>query len=219
MHPAPIVIIGIGGHALEVACIIDHLNSVQPQWNLLGFVDPIHSGKQEHYGLPVLGDYASVAARFGQPFFACGMAAPAIRIKESKQAESLAWPPATLIHPSVIQAKFISIGEGTTIAAGCILGPYVQIGRHCLISAHVSIGHNACVGDFSVIYPGARVNGNVIVEDQVFIGSNASVQPKCRIGSGATLGANTFLSSDLAPGRKAIGGTRTRVSHPNGPTA
>ena len=35
----PILIVGAGGFAKEVKCLIDKINSVKPIWNLLGFVD------------------------------------------------------------------------------------------------------------------------------------------------------------------------------------
>jgi sugar O-acyltransferase (sialic acid O-acetyltransferase NeuD family) len=201
----PIVILGAGGHAQEVAWIIDDLNQRSAEWDLLGFVDTGNSGKKQHYGRPVLGGYEDVAERFGQPFFACGMGAPSIRAKEAGYAEQLGWQPAALVHPLAVRAKFVGVGPGTTVAAGCALGPCAQVGRHCLINTHASIGHDSCVGDFCVISPGARVLGNVILENEVFVGANASIYPGRHVGAGATLAANSFLQADLAPGLSALG--------------
>jgi sugar O-acyltransferase (sialic acid O-acetyltransferase NeuD family) len=200
-----IVILGSGGYAQELAWILDDLNTSVPEWNFLGFVDPTDPGKQEHYGHPVLGGYETVSGRFDQIFFACGIGAPAVRRKECQRAEEMGWLAVSLIHPSVIRARFVSIGDGSIIGPGSVIGPYVRIGRHCAVNVQTTIGHNASVGDFSVISPGARILGNVILEEQVFVGANASVYPKRRIGAGATLGANSFLLHNLAAGQSALG--------------
>jgi sugar O-acyltransferase (sialic acid O-acetyltransferase NeuD family) len=199
------VIIGAGGYAQEVAWIIDDLNSLHAEWHLLGFVDTQNSGRLEHYGRPVFKGYAAARSLCAQPFFACGMGAPAIRCQEARQAEDLRWRPATLVHPSVIQAKFVSVGEGSTIGAGTLLAPYSRVGRHCAINLQTTIGHDACVGDFSVVSPGARILGRVVLEDGVFVGANASIFPGRRVGAGATVAANSFLHTDLAAGQSALG--------------
>jgi sugar O-acyltransferase (sialic acid O-acetyltransferase NeuD family) len=204
--PIPdIVIVGIGGFAKEIAWLIDDLNATNPQWNLLGFVDPVESGKTEIYGRPVLGDYAATSARLNHPYFICGMGNPEFRLKESQHAEALGWSAATLVHPSVVCAQSVLIEEGTTIAAGSILGPNVQIGRHCVVNAQAFFGHDSTLGNFSVVSPGARINGHAFIGRNVNIGSNATVNPKCRIGDHATLGANSFLLTDLPQHCSAIG--------------
>ena len=149
----PLFIVGSGGFAQEVAWVIDDVNNRQPEWHLLGFVEDISSGRSEHYGRPILESYAVAAKLCAEPFFACGMGAPLIREKESVRAENLGWKPATLIHPSVIEARFVSIGEGCVIGAGSVLAPYARIGRHCVVNVQSTIGHNAEIGDYSVVSP------------------------------------------------------------------
>jgi sugar O-acyltransferase (sialic acid O-acetyltransferase NeuD family) len=201
----PVVIIGAGGYAQEVAWVIDDLNSTHPEWDFLGFVDPTESGRREHYGRPVLRGYEEAQSLCSQPFFACGMGTPSIRSKEAAYAENLGWQAATLIHPSVIRARCVSVEDGTVIGAGSVLAPYAQIGRHCAVNVQTTIGHDTSIGDFSVISPGARILGRVVLEDKVFIGANASVYPGRRVGCGATVGANSFLHTDLPAGQSALG--------------
>ena len=201
----PIVIIGAGGYAQEVAWMINDLNHLRREWALLGFVDPLQSGKTEHYGKPVLPGYDAVRRLCAQPYFACGMGSPAIRAKEAEYAEALGWQAATLVHPSVIQAQFVSVGGGTVIGPGSVVAPYARVGRHCAINVQTTIGHDSSVGDFCVISPGARILGRAVLEAGVFIGANASVYPGRRVGAGASLGANSFLHADLAAGQSALG--------------
>jgi sugar O-acyltransferase (sialic acid O-acetyltransferase NeuD family) len=203
----PIVIIGSGGYAQEVLWVIDDINSVQPTWDVLGFVDPGNPQRkgQHLYDRPILGGFDDVGDLPDKVFFACGIGAPAARRKECLAAEQLQWQPATLIHPSVIQAKYVEVGPGTVIGAGCILAPYAKIGRHCAINLQVTVGHDDRVADFCVLSPGVRLSGNVVLEDEVFIGTNAVVYLGRRVGAGASLGANSFLVTNLAAGLSALG--------------
>jgi sugar O-acyltransferase (sialic acid O-acetyltransferase NeuD family) len=201
----PIVIIGAGGYGQELAWLIEDLNALQPEWNLLGFVDPINPNSRQHYGRPVLGGYEAIPAICPTPFFTCGIGKPAVRQKEATRAENLGWKPAVLIHPSVIRAHFVSVGKGTVVGPGTILAPHARIGKHCAINMQTSIGHDSSMGDFCVISPGARILGRVTLEDLVLVGANACVYPGRHVGAGATLAANSFLHTNLAAGRSAIG--------------
>jgi sugar O-acyltransferase (sialic acid O-acetyltransferase NeuD family) len=203
----PIVILGSGGYAQELLWIIDDLNERQPEWEFLGFVDPGAPRRKGTmlYDRPVLGGFEVAPDLPPGVSFACGIGSPDVRRKECAAAESLGWKPATLIHPSVIRARNCEIGEGTIIGPGSVLAPNCRIGRHCAINIHVSVGHDAKLSDFVVLSPGARISGNVVVGSGAFLGTNASVFLGRKVGAGALLGANSFLVTNLAPGRSAIG--------------
>lgn len=201
-----IVIIGAGGYAQEIAWLIDDINEAASTWDLIGYIDPGAPQKrgQVLYGHKILGGYEEIVG-LREIYFACGIGRPSLRSKECIEAERRGLLPATLIHPSVIMAKYTSIGAGTIIGAGCIVAPYAQIGRHCAMNLQVTIGHNSVIGDFSVLSPGVRISGNARLATEVFFGNNASVYFGRSVGASATLGANSFLLTDLAPGRSALG--------------
>lgn len=201
-----LVILGTGGYAQELLWIVDDLNALNPTWNFLGFVDPSGAdGKGlSYYDRPILGGWRNVP-RHGALYFACGAEAPHLRKNQCQEAEKLGYKPATLIHPSVICARHVDVGEGTVIGAGCILAPYSKIGRHCAINLQVPIGHNSVIGDYCVISPGAQILASVLLEECVFIGANATVHVGTRVGTGALVGANSFLLNNLPPAKSAIG--------------
>lgn len=203
----PIVVLGSGGYAQEVAWVIDDCNAVMPEWDFLGFVDPGSSQKKGEslYDRPILGGFDAKASLPSDVWFACGIGKPSSRRIECTAAEDLGWKPATLRHPTVVTARHVEIGAGTVVGAGSIIAPYAKIGRHCAINLHVTIGHNSSLGDFAVLSPGVRISGNAILEDEVFAGNNATVYFGRRMGRGATLGANSFLVTDLAAGKSALG--------------
>lgn len=203
----PIVILGAGGYAQEIAWIIDDLNAQAGVWDLLGFIDPKNPEKKGNmlYDRPILGGYENSTGLPSDVWFACGIGRPAIRRLECIAAEKRGWRPTALVHPSVIVAKHVKIGAGTVIGAGAVVAPYAEIGRHCAVNLQVTIGHNSRIGDFSVLSPGVRISGHSTLEEDVFVGNNASVFAGRRVGRESTLGANSFLLTDLPPGKSALG--------------
>lgn len=212
------MIVGAGGYAQEVLWVVDELNAVAAQFDFLGFVDPKapHRKGQTLYGRPILGGFEDVAG-IDDVFFACGIGDPRARMAESLAAEKRGWHPVTLIHPSVIVAKYCSIGEGTIIGAGSIVAPSATVGRHCAINLHVAVGHDSNIGDYVTLSPGSRVSGHVRIEDLAMVGSNAVVFIGKKMGRGSVLGASSFLVTNLPAGRSASGNpAMTFTSKPGG---
>jgi sugar O-acyltransferase (sialic acid O-acetyltransferase NeuD family) len=201
----PIVILGAGDYAKEIAWVIHDLNACTPEWKLLGFLDAPGGMKATHCGLPVWHTYEEITNEFGPVFFACGIAKPAIRARECRQATDRGLRAATLLHPSVIQGPGVSIGEGSVISAGAVVGPDARVGRYCAINVQTTIGHDVLIEDFVVISPGARISGHVTLEEKAFVGANAVIQQGCRLGIGATLAAGSFLHTNLPAGQSAVG--------------
>ena len=60
----PLIIVGAGGHAREVAQLVADINQAQPgQWNLLGFVADLQAANRQPKALPapLLGDFTCLA--------------------------------------------------------------------------------------------------------------------------------------------------------------
>lgn len=208
-----IIILGAGGYAQEVLWVVDDINSVLPTWDFIGFIDPIDPGRkgQLHYDRQVLGGWDDVS-RQEEIYFACGIGSPESRAKECFEGERRGYRPATLIHPSVIAARHVQIGEGTVIGARCVLAPYAILGRHCALNIGVTVGHDSRMGDFCVLSPGAQLLGAAELSERVFLGANATVYPKRKVGAGSIIAANSFLLTNLGPGLSVIGVPAARFS-------
>lgn len=212
-----IIILGAGGYAQEVLWVVDDINCVRPMWDFIGFIDPIDPGHkgQLHYDRPVLGGWDDVP-RQEEIYFACGIGSPASRAKECLEAERRGYKAATLIHPSVIAARHVQIGEGTVIGARCVLAPYAILGRHCALNIGVTVGHDSRMGDFCVLSPGAQLLGAAELSERVFLGANATVYLKRKVGVGSIIGANSLLLTNLGPGSSVIGVPAVRFSAADG---
>jgi sugar O-acyltransferase (sialic acid O-acetyltransferase NeuD family) len=209
-----LIILGAGGYAQELLWIVDDLNSQSPSWDFLGFVDPKSAARkgQFHYDRPILGGWDDVPKQT-EIYFACGIGSPASRATECAEAERRGYKPAALVHPSVIAARHVQIGEGTVVGAGCILAPYAVLGRHCSLNLGVTIGHNSSMGDYCVLSPGAQLLGAAKLGERVFLGANATVYQGRKVGAGSIVGANSFLLTHLGPGASVIGVPAVQFSH------
>jgi sugar O-acyltransferase (sialic acid O-acetyltransferase NeuD family) len=208
-----LIIIGAGGYAQEVLWVVDEINEAKPTWEFYGFVDPGQPERrgQVLYDRPIIGGWDDIPAN-EELFFACGIGDPLVRRKECDEAERRGLRPATVVHPSVITARHVTVGEGSIIGPGCVLAPYSTTGKHCALNIGVTIGHNSRLGDFCVLSPGSQVLGSVDLGDQVFLGANATVYLGRKVGPRSTIGANSFLLTNLAEGVSVIGVPAARFS-------
>lgn len=83
----------------------------------------------------------------------------------------------TIIHPSahLDSGNDIMIGEGTFIAAGCILTTNINIGRSNLLLPALSISHDTTTGDFCTLMPGVRISSGAVIGNNVLIGTAAII--------------------------------------------
>jgi sugar O-acyltransferase (sialic acid O-acetyltransferase NeuD family) len=201
-----IVIIGAGGYSQEIVWVADAINAAEMQWNILGYVDPAkpHRKGEMLYDRPILGGWEEF--RPGrETFFCCGIGDPAARRKECDEAELRGFKPATLIHPSAILAKHVTIGEGCVLGPLVVMAPYSSLGRHAALNTGSVVGHNSEVGDFAVLCPYAQVLGGVTVGPLAYLSTHSTVNVRRKVGAGAVLGANSFLLTDLPARASAIG--------------
>jgi sugar O-acyltransferase (sialic acid O-acetyltransferase NeuD family) len=201
-----LIIIGAGGYAQEVLWVVDDINKIEPTWNFRGFIDPKYPQRRGEtlYDRPILGGWNELPVE-EHFYFACGIGDPVVRMNETEVALSRGLHPATIVHPSVIQANHVELGEGTIVGPRCVLAPYARIGRHCSLNIGVTVGHNSRTGDYCVLSPGAQVLGNVELADRVFMGANSTVYLGRKVGAGSTIGANSFLLTNLSEMASVVG--------------
>ena len=72
------------------------------------------------------------------------------------------------------------LGDHVHVAAGCYVGPDVEIGDRCVLHAGVRLLAGSKVGQDTVLFP------NVVCYENTYIGQ------RCRIHAGAVLGADGF---------------------------
>lgn len=118
--------------------------------------------------------------------------------------------PAILVHPRAEMSRWIEIGEGAIVCAGCIATTNLKIGRHVHINLNCTIGHDVEIGNFSTLSPGVQISGHVCIGREVFVGTgaciiNGSADAPLTIGDGAVIAAGACVTQTVNPGALVAG--------------
>ena len=202
-----IAIYGAGSFGREVACLLKRINSVSPQWNLLGFFDNIvPAASSNEYG-PYLGDLET-ANKWDSPIslvFAIASPKDVDRYYKSITNPNIDFP--NLIAPDVLivdQDNF-SMGKGNIISYGCLFSCNTHIGDFNIFNGFVSVGHDTVIGDCNAIMPSVRVSGGVSIGNRNFFGVNSVVLQQIRIGNDTVIGGSSLVIQKTKDGNTYIG--------------
>lgn len=199
-----IVIIGAGGFGQEVSWLIEDINKESLQWNILGFVDDNESVQSKHFGgYSVIGalDYL-----FDKEInVVIAIANPTIRriiYNRLKHTKNM-FP--TLIHPSVMYSKTVTLGQGVVVSAGTILTVDIIIDDFVLIDRLNNIGHDTRIESFSTLLPSTTVSGNIHIEKNVLIGTGTTIIQELSIGKNTIIGAGSVVTKDIPKDCTVVG--------------
>lgn len=191
-----IVIYGAGGFGKEVACLINLINSYEPTWKLIGFIDdglPIGTAVS-HFGY-VIGnkDYFSTIDKPLAVVMAIGNGKIVNKIVANISSPFVEFP--NLIHPNfwISDKESFKIGYGNIIQGNCTVTCDVTIGNFNILNGSVVIGHDSKIGDFNTIMPATRISGGVTIGDNNFFGVSSIILQQLKIGNNTTLGAGAVL--------------------------
>lgn len=199
-----IVIIGAGGFGREVAWLIRDINRVDPQWNILGFVDDDPSLQGQLIGgYPVIGDVAWLTHQ--ELSVVCAIGNPLVKRKVLQQLASSKNTYPVLIHPSVIRSEEVRIQEGSILCAGNILTVNIDIGKHVILNLSCTVGHDVVIKDYCSLMPGIRLSGNSILEEAVHVGTGSSIIQGITIGRNAVIGMGSVVIKDIPNNSTAVG--------------
>lgn len=202
-----VVILGAGGFAREVLDVFEACNRVAPAWDVLGFV--VEPGYAEAGTIvndkPVLGGLDWLAAHAAEVQVTCAIGAPEHRRRLVEKARALGCRFCTIVHPSVIATRWVTLGQGVVIAAGCILTNNIHVGDHAHLNLDCTVGHDASIGAFATLSPGVHVSGNVVVGEGAYVGTGANLIEKVRIGPWSVVGAGSTIVGDVPANSTTVG--------------
>lgn len=200
-------IIGAGGFGREVAWLVERINKAESTWNLKGFIDDnttIHGTLQDEY--PVVGDCDYLTNILQEVWVVCAVGSAKIRKKIIEKLQNCVNVKfATLIDPSALCSKHVTIGEGSVICAGTIITVDISIGSHVIINLDCTIGHDAIIHDFVTIYPSVNVSGNVVVGECAELGTGMQIIQGKDIGRESIIGAGAVVVRDIPEKCTAVG--------------
>ena len=189
-------IIGAGGFGREVAWLVERINEITPTWDLKGFIDDnetLWETMEDEY--PVVGG-CSYLEKLKDVYVVCAIGSAKVRKKIIEKLKGLSIRYATLIDPSVLVSKRVSIGEGTIICAGTIITVDIEIGKHVIINLDCTVGHDTVIGNFVTIYPSVNVSGIVRVGECSELGTGMQIIQGKTIAANAIFGAGSVVVKD-----------------------
>ena len=198
----PLIIVGAGGHAREVAQLVADINQAQPgQWNLLGFVADLQAANRQPKALPapLLGDLTCLARHpQAQLVVAIGNTAARREVVQRLRQMHPQLSFATLVHPRAWLAQRVVLGEGSVVFAGALINVDVCIGAHASLNLACTISHDCVLEDFVNLGPGAHLGGACTVGAGVDVGVGASVRPEISLAAACVIGAGAAVVKDAA---------------------
>ena len=202
-----VVIIGTGGFGREVLDVLEAVNQVETRYEILGFIT--EPGFQKPGELindkPVLGYYDWLEQNKDQVRAICGVGAPATRLRLIRQAEQMGVQFFSVIHPRAILTRWVKLGTGSIITAGCILTNNITIGEHVHLNLDCTVGHDVVIEDCVTVSPGVHISGNVRLKEGSFIGTGANLIEGKTVGRWAVVGAGSVVVKDVPANSTAVG--------------
>ena len=203
-----IVILGSGGFGREILWLLEDNNEALPaeqKWNILGFVGSRLEVGQTVNGYPVMSDewlYQQKGIAV-----ACGLGDSTLREKVitrlKLQNPNLYFP--VLVSRHACYSRWIEMGEGCIICAGCKLTTNVVLGRFVALNLDTTVGHDCQIDDFVQINPSCNLSGGVQVGRGSQLGTGVKIIPKITIGARAVVGAGAVVIRDLPSDCTAVG--------------
>lgn len=206
-----IVIFGAGGFGREVANIIEKINTIDPQYNILGFIveEKYYKDSIIINGYPVLGTEKWIIGKENVKCI-CAIADCMVRNRIQTQLSEKKVEFATIIAPGVRIPPSTIVGDGCVIYSNCLISVNVKIGNGVLINSGTTIGHDVIIDNFVSIAPGCGISGNCLIETGANIGGHAFVIPKRKIGKCAVVAAGSIVFNNVKAGTTVLGNPAKR---------
>lgn len=185
------VIIGAGGHALEVLNELKLVN--QP---VSAFYDEINFHVNELFGIPVLHELDALPM---EPFI-LGVGKPQLRRQLFDQFIGKLSVASVISATAQVSDLGVQLGEGLNLMHHVYIGPNVVLGNGTLVNAKSSIHHDSRIGSFCEICIGVSIAGRCTIGNEVFIGMGALILPGVTIGDKAIIGAGAVVTKDVPAG-------------------
>jgi sugar O-acyltransferase (sialic acid O-acetyltransferase NeuD family) len=178
------------------------------EWDVLGYVVEAAYGAPgtKINDKPVLGDLRWFSHESGRDVFAiCGVGAPEVRQRLVEGARNYGARFVSVVHPTAVLTRWVEIGQGTVVTAGCVLTNQIRIGEHVHVNLACTVGHDSVLEDFATLAPGVHISGNVRVGEGAYVGTGAVVVEKVNVGEWSVVGAGSAVVRDVPSNTTVVG--------------
>ncbi|HEX5270036.1 MAG TPA: acetyltransferase [Gemmataceae bacterium] len=201
-----VVVVGSSGHARVVLDLLEK----EGEHRVVGLIDRFRRPGEETLGYPVLGGEEVLPGLVARGAVEAGLVAIGDNWARGQVSLALsALVPGfrliTAVHPRACVARDVSLGDGTVVLAGAVVGPCCRVGRGCVLNTNASLDHDSRLGDFASLGPRAVTGGYVRVGAYSAVGIGAVVVENVSIGEETVIGAGATVLRDVAANVVAYG--------------
>lgn len=191
-----IIIVGAGGLGREMLALLKNINTTQPQWKVLGFVDDGKTIGDVVNGVEVLGGVEYLNTLSTETAAIIAISLPKIRkvIFDKITNTNIFFP--SIIHPSAIisDIDFVDMGKGCILCINTVLTTNIVLGDFVLINAGAILNHDAQIGSFSTIMPGVNISTGAQISKGCYIGTGSKISKPAVISAWENLPAGTIIA-------------------------
>jgi sugar O-acyltransferase (sialic acid O-acetyltransferase NeuD family) len=117
----------------------------------------------------------------------------------------------TLVHPSVVMGRSVSIGRGSVISAGSKISCDTVLGEFSHINFNCTLGHDCKIGSYFTAAPGVNISGNVFIGDEVYCGTQAAFKQGITIADNVIIGMSSSVIRSVSEEGVTVFGNPARV--------
>lgn len=209
-----IAIYGFGGFGREIACLLEQINEIEPEWNLVGFFDDgVPKGASNRYG-KVLGNLDDLNDYRDELAVIIAIATPKYlkKIAETIINSKIQFPNIYAPNTNIFDENAFKIGRGNLFFFGCRMSCDVQVGDFNLMNGAVSLGHDVQLGSYNVLSPSTRISGDCFVGNENFFGVNSVVLQGLKIGNHTRIGAGSVVMRNTKNNELYFGNPAKKVT-------
>ena len=200
-----LIIVGASGFGRELLSVIEEINTVDPAWNVLGFIDDNLSALDgfdiEYNVLGTIKGWNPVS----DEMYALAIASPKVKEKIVPQLKEKGARFATIISPTATIGNRTALGEGVVIFSNAGISVDVKIGNYVFFNSLAGIGHDTVIGDYCSFGPKVCISGRTNIGKCVNVGALASTYPGITVGDYATIGMSSAAIRRVKPGTTVMG--------------
>ncbi|HEY9843086.1 MAG: hypothetical protein ACAI44_34975 [Candidatus Sericytochromatia bacterium] len=189
-----ICLVGAGGSAKSVYQLLEHMGRAN---EVIAFLESADCWQPRSlYGREVRSIETFEPERH-QALIALGSS-------EARARMALLLPPHTeyvsLIHPltTVFGPDEFQLGPGSIIFPSCLISRGVSIGAHSVVMAGCILGHDSQIGDFFTTASRLNLGGECRLGHSVYCGMSVSIRDKTSICDQAVIGMGAVVIKDIS---------------------
>ncbi|MBK9306936.1 MAG: acetyltransferase [Nitrospira sp.] len=199
-----IVVIGGGGHAKVVICVLKKLG-----YAIEGYTDNHDRGII--LGIPRLGSDSSLSGLIERN--QCLAAVVSIgkvdtsdtRLSLQRRFAKLGFAFPVIHSPHAVVNEEVTIRAGAVVLDGAIVNSGSTIGEACILNTGCIIDHDCVIGSNVHIAPGVTLSGGVSIGDNCTIGTGTRIIQSVKVCEGCLIGAGSTVVEDISVAGTYVG--------------